>query len=322
MTRLPDFFILGAPKCGTSALDQYLGEHPQIHMAPKETSFLADDFPAHHLISSWEQYMAQFARPKAGARIVGEGTFCYLYSQVAVRRIAELNPKARLIAMLRNPLDLVYSFHSQLSYNGEETEDFARALALQEVRRAGNQIPPHCQTAAMLQYYAVARLGEQVARVLEYFPRDQVKLILFDDFRRNTAEIYADTCRFVGVDSDGRREFPVVNSNKRHRSRWLGRFTEQPPAGLYAAARCVKHALGWQTFGVIDFIRRYNVQEVPRTPISRELRAEMAQNFLPDVELLSELVGRDLTDWLRPDLPRDAVERADVAPLDTPVGVA
>lgn len=300
MSRTPDFFILGAPKCGTSALDQYLAEHPRIFMCEKELSYFATDFPNHRITRTFEDYLALFADAPSDTLAVGEGTFCYLYSREAVPQIHALNPRAKVLAMLRNPIDLAYSFHSQLTYNGEETASFAEALRLEPVRLQGREIPPHCQTAAMLQYTSACKLGEQVERLYEVFPSEQIKLILFDDFRRDTRAVYEDVLAFLGVPSDGRQTFPVVNQNKRHKFGWLGRFTEQPPRSLVAAARVVKRALGVSSLGVMSRLRKVNVRQESREPLSPELRAYLADVFREDVEKLAGFVGRDLSHWCGP----------------------
>lgn len=297
MSRIPDFFILGAPKCGTSALDQYLSEHPRIFMCEKELSYFATDFPNHRLTRTFDDYLKLFVNAPADTLAIGEGTFCYLYSQEAAAQIYALNPRAKVIAMLRNPIDLVHSFHSQLTYNAEEDVDLATALQLEPVRLQGEQIPPHCQTAAMLQYTAVAKLGEQVERLYEIFPAENIKLILFDDFRKNVQAVYDDVLDFLGVPSDSRTKFPVVNQNKRHTIGWLGKFTEQPPRPLVVAARLLKRALGLKTLGIISRLRKFNVREESREPMSDDLRKYLANVFRDDVEKLSERVGRDLSHW-------------------------
>lgn len=297
MSRIPDFFILGAPKCGTSALDQYLAEHPRIFMCEKELSYFATDFPNHRITRTFEDYLKLFASASPDTLAVGEGTFCYLYSREAAPQIHKLNPRAKVIAMLRNPIDLVHSFHSQLTYNGEEDVDLATALQLEPLRLHGEHIPPHCQTAAMLQYTQVARLGEQVERLYEIFPAENVKLILFDDFRRDVRAVYEDVVQFLGVPSDGRQTFPVVNQNKRHTIAWLGRFTEQPPRSLMAGARLVKKVLGLKSLGVLSRLRKFNVREESRQPMSADLRNYLAELFRDDVEKLSERLGRDLSHW-------------------------
>lgn len=297
MSRTPDFFILGAPKCGTSALDQYLAEHPRIFMCEKELSYFAFDFPNHRITRTFDDYLKLFDSAPADTLAVGEGTFCYLFSREAAAQILALNPRAKVIAMLRNPIDLVHSFHSQLTFNGEENVDLATALQLEPVRRQGQHIPPHCQTAAMLQYTQVAMLGEQVERLYEVFPAENIKLILFDDFRRDVRAVYEDVLEFLGVPTDDRQTFPKVNQNKRHSVAWLGKFTEQPPRGLVAAARLVKRLLGLKTLGVMSRLRKINVREESREPISPALRSYLANVFRDDVEKLSERIGRDLSHW-------------------------
>jgi hypothetical protein len=137
----PNFFIIGAPKSGTTSLANYLSAHPEVHFSdPKEPKYFHSDFhPEHRYALDEGGYLGCFDPGEMSrCSAVGEGTVWYLYSEVAVSRILEFNPEARLIAMLRNPVDLAYSLHSQLLYGGHENlESFEEAWRAQEDRAQG-----------------------------------------------------------------------------------------------------------------------------------------------------------------------------------------
>ncbi len=122
--RVPNFFIVGAPKCGTTALSEYLRHHPNVFFSSqKELNFLNDDLPQEditglHRVSSLSDYLKYFAEANENHRAVGEGTPHYLRSRTAIQNILDLNPEARLIAMVRNPVDLVDAFHATRLYRG------------------------------------------------------------------------------------------------------------------------------------------------------------------------------------------------------------
>lgn len=304
MARRPDFFILGAPKCGTTALSEYLRQHPQVFMStPKEPHYFGTDFDYYYAPGerSEEHYLRLFAGAGDRHLAVGEASVWYLYSATAAAEIAAFQPDARVIVMLRNPVELVPSLHSQLVYTvDEDVRDPAAAWALQDARRRGERLPPGVRVPAFLQYGAAASLGAQLRRVYESFPRDRVQVIVFDDLRADPGAVYRRTLAFLGVPDDGRTEFPRVNPNTVHRAPGVARLTQRPPKAALAAARAVKRVTGIKELGILQRVRRRNRVEAERAPLDPAFAAELAEYFRDDVALLSDLVGRDLSHWTAP----------------------
>jgi hypothetical protein len=228
----PNFFIVGAPKCGTTSLGIYLRKHPNVFFCPiKEPNFFCEDFPGIRLVKTQNEYLRLFSKASLDHIAIGEASTRYLWSSVAIRRIYEFDSRSKIIIMLRNPIDLVYSFHSQCIYSLVENEkDFKKAWKLQERRAAGYDIPTLCvEQAAHLQYKNCGMIGEQVRRVFNIFPRDQVRIFLFEDFINNTLDIYKETLCFLGLRTDGRNYFPRLNESKRHKSLFLAKITDVRP---------------------------------------------------------------------------------------------
>lgn len=303
MARRPDFFILGAPKCGTTALSEYLRRHPRVFVStPKEPHYFSDDFDYYYAPGerSEEHYLRLFDEADASHLAVGEASVWYLYSEAAARNIMAFDPTARVVVMVRNPVELVPSLHSQLRYMLDETEpDPAVAWGLQDARRRGEGLPPTVRVPEFLQYREAARLGAQVRRVLEAVPREQVRVLVFDDLRADAGAVYRETLAFLGVPDDGRAEFPRVNENKVHRAAAVARFTQRPPSGLVALARGVKRVAGVERLGVLDRVRRRNRQVTRREEITPEFAQVLRDHFRDDVGELGELIGRDLSAWTR-----------------------
>lgn len=300
MTVKPNFFIVGAPKCGTTALYRYLRFHPNIFLpAKKEPHFFARDLGDYPAIKTMEQYLALFAGANPSQHRVGEASVYYLRSAVAIPAIREFDPEARIIAMFRNPVDMVHSFHSQLLYWAEEdVVDFEAAWRLQEPRSRGLHLPPGSRGAFLLQYAEMARLGSQLERLLATFPAGQVKAILYDDFAASPRQVYDNVITFLGLPYDGRTEFPRINDNKRARVAWLRNFIRKPPPALREAYRGVKARVGRKRLDAIRqaVISRITVNE-RREPLSPAFRAELDQVFGDEVALLGRLLGRDLRHW-------------------------
>jgi hypothetical protein len=300
VTGKPNFFIVGAPKCGTTALYEYLRLHPNIFMpAVKEPHYFARDLGTYPMIKTPEAYADLFAASGPEHLRVGEASVYYLRSAVAIPAIREFNPDARLIAMFRNPIDMVHSFHSQLLYVSEEAEpDFATAWRLQERRGAGLDIPPACREPWLLQYAEVGRFGSQAERLLSIFPRAQVKLILYDDFAASPRRVYDEVIDFLGLPRDERTEFPRINENKRARITWLRDFFQKPPPALRRAVRRVKQAAGGEGISAVKRkLVAMNTVKERRAPLSPELRAELADTFRGEIELLGRILERDLRHW-------------------------
>jgi len=288
MTRRPNLFIVGAPKCGTTSLARYLGAHPDVFMStPKEPFHFSPDLHPNARFRDEAAYLGLFAQTNASVR--GEASTWYLYSQVAAPRIRSFDPDARLIVMLRNPADMLPSLHAQFRWNEMEPEvDFERAWRLQD-KRPRNRF---------LQYRAIASFGEQLDRLYSVFPPEQVQVVFMQDFRADTLSVYRRTLEFLGLDDDGRKTFEVVNARKTPRSKLLHRLVRDTPAPLAWMARAAKKALGLRKLGILARVERMNIRRVEAQKISEELRAEIKAALAPDVRRLEEITGRDLRDWL------------------------
>jgi hypothetical protein len=302
LDRKPNFFIVGAPKCGTTALYEYLRPHPNIFMpAIKEPHFFATDLGIYPPVRTPQEYTQIFAASSPTHLRVGEASVYYLRSSVAIANIRDFNAEARLIAMFRNPVDMIYSLHSQLLYVSEESEtDFERAWRLQERRRQGRDLPQGSRGSFLLQYAEVGQFGSQTQRLLSIFPRAQVKIILYDDFAASPKAVYDDIIEFLGIPHDGRTEFPRINENKRAKIPWLRDFMRKPPPALHSAVRGLKNALGAE--GISSTKKRIvalNTVRERRPPLSSKFRAELVEAFREEVALLGRLLDRDLSHWNR-----------------------
>jgi hypothetical protein len=265
----------------------------------KEPHFFATDLGSYPFIKTLEDYTDLFAGSTSTHLRVGEASVYYLRSSTAIANIREFNPDAKIIAMFRNPVDMVYSLHSQLLYWSEETEpDFETAWRLQERRRQGLDLPSTCREPQLVQYAQMGQFGTQTERLLSIFSGDQVKLILFDDFAGSPQRVYEDVIDFLGVPRDNRTEFPRINDNKRARLSWLRDFIRRPPTGLRRAYHRVKETVGAERLGAIKKeILTLNTVTEKRPALAPALRAELVDTFRAEVALLSKILNRDLSHW-------------------------
>ena len=203
--------------------------------------------------------------------------------------------------MLRNPVDLVYSYHSQLLYNiGEEDEtDFEKAWHLQNLREKGQNIPPLSRNPATLQYKNIGSLGTQIEKLLHIFPKEQVKIIIYDNFKDSTKSVYEEVLAFLEIPSDCRNDFPQINKNRKHRISLLGKFTEKPPKLLLDKTNQFKQLLGIKSLGIIKKIRNINREEFKRPPLNPKFRAFLVHEFTDEVNKLSDILNIDFSHWIK-----------------------
>lgn len=298
-SRRPNFFIVGAPKAGTTSLYEYLRMHPNICMASyKEPHYFADDLKNYGRAESLQEYLSFFRHCDDSAIAVGEGSVWYLRSKTALKNIREFAPESRIIVMLRNPVELVRSFHAQALYSFiEDEEDLERAWNLQDRRASGKCIPSGNQVIETLMYRDMARLGEQVARAMTIFPREQIKLIFFEDFIADTRREYMAILDFLCVPCDGRASFPPINEAKGHRFEWLGKATSHAPRPVVNAVHLVRRTTGLDPMKMIRRVRHWNTSARPKQAINVEFRRVLAAYFEDDIRLLEQLTGRDLSHW-------------------------
>jgi hypothetical protein len=295
--KYPNFFIVGAPKCGTTALYDYLRVHPQIYLPPsKEFHFFGSDLHYPNRPSA-AQYVKFFEDARDEIRI-GEGSTSYLFSKAAATEIREACPSAKIIIMLRNPVEMMYSLHSEMLYWGNEViEDFAQALALEEDRKAGKSWPEHPHIIEYLFYRDVAQYTDQIVRYRSVFEPQNLRIIIHDDCKKNMAKVYRETLRFLEVDETFETTFTARNPNKRVRSRAVQEFVMHPPGPV----RWVRDNVMPQRMNEIVFgkVRAFNTVFESRVPMDQDLSRRLRHEFAPEVKRLGELLGRDLTHWTR-----------------------
>jgi hypothetical protein len=293
--RKPDFFIVGAPKCGTSALYAYLGRHPDVFMSPvKEPHYFATDLFPNAMTAG--DYLALFATA-TGQKRVGEASVSYLYSREAPGNIQRFCPTARVIIMLRNPVDMIYSLHSQMYFTGDESiADFEEALAAEADRKEGRRIAPIARMPReFFCYRELGRYNQYVQRYLQLFGTENVLVIDFDQFHGQTGQVFRETCQFLDVDPDVPMAFPRLNENKNFRSQSLIHFLRNPPRLVGNTVRALlplrlRRAVARKLFD-------WNVAARPRPPLRAELREALWGEFAPDVEDLGRTLARSFRHW-------------------------
>jgi hypothetical protein len=287
----PNFFILGAPKCGTTSMAEWLRCHPNIFMSPEKEPYFfnTDDGPSLYTLDRYEDL---FRGADEQHIAVGEASTFYLSSSKAVTNIIRYQPRARFIVMVRSPVEMAQSYHAEMVIRGAEgVQDFFTAWSLQEDRRLGLYLPAFSATKRHFLYGELCALGAQLERLLTIVPRDRVLVIVLDDLASNPRAEYLRVLEFLGVPDDGRLQFPVCNSARASRwpklRRWIYLFLQ------------AKHRLGiTRGSGAASWVLAATQIEQPLPPLPSDKAAKLSEHFADDVERLGELLGRDLQHWL------------------------
>ena len=305
--RVPDFFIVGHPKCGTTALYEMLRRHPQIFMPDlKEPRFFAEDMyaPEHRprsveLPRTLEQYLALFAAAAPEQR-AGEASPMYLASHTAAAQIAALQPDARIIAILREPASFLRSLHFQMVQSHVENKnDLRKALALEEARRRGKQVPRASELRPQVLLYSEhVSYVQQLRRYHELFAPESVLVLIYDDLRNDNEQTVRRVLRFLDVDDSAPIEELEANPTIRVRSQQLDRLVRSVSVGVGPLSKGVKTAAKAVTPRRLRrralMATQHRVVYAKPPPEDEGLMLELRDRFAPEVRSLSEYLDRDL----------------------------
>lgn len=277
--KKPNLFIVGHPRSGTTSLYNYLKEHPEIYMSPvKEPHYFCKDFHSEcdnffndksifvkFPYRTEKEYLSLFKKAK-NELVIGEASATYLYSKVAAKEIYEFNPDAKIMMIFREPIDFLRSLHALFCRNlSENICDFKEALEAEEVRRKGKNIPRYIKTPSFLYYSEWINYSNQVKRYYKYFSEEQVKVIIFDDMKKDTYKVYKSILDFLGINSGFRPEFKKYNTNSAVYSKKLRKIIQ---AISYSPVRefvpTPVRKIVWNC--IISPINKLNLRAVKRPP--------------------------------------------------------
>jgi hypothetical protein len=328
----PDFFVVGAPRCGTTSICAWLAAHPAICFSrPKEPHYFSNlggdaggDLQRDYIERCFAHRGPQHLR-------AGEGSVSYLYSPEAIERILAISPRARFIAMLRDPLEMLRSYHLRILYLLEEDEpELATAWRLQAARARGERLPRLCTEPRLLQYTEAGSLGTWLEQLLRRAGPEQCLAVVYDDLAADPAKAYERVLRFLDLEPDDRTYFRGKQRSRGYRSRLLQELLFKPPpvlarlAGVRtsaqarpearsagpeagkrqrsAAARWLRarlRAAGPAVVRLRKRLVRWNDVDLRPRPLPPDLREEMRAVFAPEIAKLEQLLGRDLGHWGR-----------------------
>jgi hypothetical protein len=290
---MPNFLVIGAMKSGTTALYYYLEQHPQIFMSPvKEPNFFcvggqeSSNSEAVTHIGAYHDLFKGVSDEKA----IGEASHCYLYEPEAVARIQHYVPDAKLVTILRNPVDRAYShFLHRVRDGTEPLTDFAQAIHKEETG-----VP---QTGTSQDYIGRGRYYGQLKRYLDAFDQKQIKIYLYEDLSNAPINTLQDTFRFLGVDDSFVPDvFLRRNVSGYPRYKTLDEFLRRPSSIKAALKVYLPARLRWRLSEAFDALKTRNLVEPPA--VQPEVRRQLVEVYREDILKLQELIQRDLSGWL------------------------
>ena len=305
MSRVePTFFMVGAARAGTTSMYEYLRSHPQIYMpstvAGKEPSFFCD------LVPPWatkyrdtESYLSLFAKGR-GRAAIGDASTNYLVAPESAGKIRARYPDAKIIMILRNPVQRAHSLYRYIcAWGFEDAPTFEKGLA-REAARLGNarfikewQLLYH----AFL-YYHSGLYAEQVARYLDAFPREQVHIILFDDMKKDLLGTIRGVYRFLNVDPEFEPELDAHNASQfplsvKFQAFISKRWNANPlyPRGPLRRRDKTHYPIALSINSMLGVYRKEQMRP--------ETRRELTQRFAPDIARTAAVIGRNLDHWVQ-----------------------
>lgn len=313
MEHLPTFLVVGAVKAGTTSLHEYLQQHPEVYMSPiKETNHFCDadmDFAHfnvdyrqdidHNLdkylagpmdkkihiahVRTWNQYQLLYKNVR-NEKAIGEVSNAYLYCPSTASAIQQKLPAAKIIMVLRNPVDRLFSQYLMNLKLGKITE---RDL-LKEIEQ--DQAKTHKGWGVSHLYVEVGMYYDQVKRYYDTFPHDQIKVILFDDFKKDATATMQEIFDFIGVDSGFQ-----IDTTQRYNEAGMPRFGQLnywlTQIGVYGLVKKIFPDSAKNRIKALIYTKK----DIPA--IRPEERSQLEAVFKDDIQQLSQLIGRNLNHW-------------------------
>ena len=292
---LPSFVIIGAAKAGTTALYWYLADHPQVFMSPvKETNYFAyglddegnplyGDPDLHRFPVQTSAAYEELFSGAGEALAIGEASPIYLECPQSAARIRETLPEARIICGLREPVDRAYSdYLMYLRARGRRLDPARDLTASSDWARPDSH------------WMQISRYHEALSRYFYLFPREQIHVFLFEDFRSDALGCVRDIYRSVGVypgfvpDLDTPHNIGGMPS-----SRTLEKvFTSR------SVRKAIEPLIPRRAADMARRLRTKNLKKAP--PLPKDLKTELSRHFRDDIGKTSELIGKSLEHWLSP----------------------
>ena len=283
---IPNLFIVGSWKAGTSSLYFYLKDHPDVFMSRvKEPHYFVNNSRFRpRIFCSLASYLRLFRKAK-GAPIVGEASAYYFCMPESAKLICDFNPKAKIVIMLRHPVDTIYAFHTESLFLGRETHNLTDTLVYQD------EHPDHIPNYTKL----IRSWPERIQSYWNLFGKEQVHIIFFEDLEKRPLFMYQELLAFLGIDQKFTPSFTVHNPSKMPPPPFMAWLSASPIAILLMQIISHSAVLAEK----VEDLRRKQFRHQKRAPLDPILRQKLVASYAPTIDALSQLLQRDLSHWKR-----------------------
>ena len=281
---LPNLLLVGAAKSGSSLLANCLGQHPEIYMSPVKEPFY---FVPNCGVDSFEEYISLFKNSES-AKIRAEASTGYLYSENAALAIKKTLPNTKIMIILRNPIDMAFSFWAFNSRRGNETDSFETAITTQKQRFSQEFMKTCVGWPYSYLYIERAKYYQQVKRYIDLFGRDRVNVIIFEEFLQDPTKSFSEIFNFLEVDQNFKPTIKRVNSGGVMRFKQIEQLLQKD----FPVIKNI-FPLVWRD-KIRIFLRDLNVKTGEKPVLSAKMRHQLTAVFDEDVKSLESLLGREL----------------------------
>ena len=288
------YYIVGAPKCGTTTLAYWLEQTESVFMTPvKEPHYYSTDY-----VQDWapiaqtkQGYLSLFEGVAPYHAAIGEASTNYLWSEVAIENILRDWPDAKFVVCLRNPADMARSLHGHHVYHGHDPiQDFEAAWAAQSSRKDGKRLPRWMMNPQSLQYSEVCAIGSQLDRMFEHVRPEQVHFVFLEDMAKMPEDTYRRIVDFLGA-TESEIDFSAKNVTRGRRShyfnvlnKWINSFSSKPARTL--------------AYFVRGLNSRFNITDKSTAiPPSKDFMLSLKSHFVEEVEKVEKHTNRCLAHW-------------------------
>tara|TARA_A100001011_G_scaffold398643_1_gene503804 strand:+ start:1 stop:915 length:915 start_codon:yes stop_codon:yes gene_type:complete len=294
----PNFFIVGAPKCGTTSIYFYLSQHPQVFMSKfKEPHFFGKDLTRKGKLYNFndESYLELFKNSNL-YKVKGEASTFYLYSKEAAKEIHSFNPLSKILILLREPTEMIYSMHSQYVHSqNEDVSDFKEALKLEHDRIKGYYIPKLIDLKEKVFYKDfIKKIPYRIKNYFDIFGRSNVHITLLDDLKNDCELEYKKIIRFLEIDETFVPNFNIHNSNKKVKYLFFQKMIK-----MYGLCLGDIRRRFWSNkpIGIIKKLTKLNTINKERNEMDFDLRISLKKEFLSTINKIEDITFLDLSNW-------------------------
>ena len=289
--KRPNLFVVGQTRSGTTSFKEELNQHPEIFFYyPKSWQTPNGPFGFESSFKNYEEFLEEFRGVKE--KRVGIKGGDYLSCPWSAERIKKFSPNAKIIMILRNPVDVMYSLHSSMLYREafEDIEDFEEALKMEKVRKKENSVTP-MKYHPWLLYRETVRYPQQVKRYFEHFGEKNVKAIIFDEYIKDKSAILRDTLNFLDVNEDFEIKHVNANAGRKYRNRTIHSAVMTNKFGVRGVLRNIP--------GSAKIYRKINNNEFKRKTLEPSLRKSLQYDLKKEIDELSLMLKKDLSYWYK-----------------------